>query len=124
MNRQLLKSKIHRATVTESNRDYEGSITIDESLMDAAQVTRWEKVLVANIDTGARVETYAIPGSRGSGVICMNGGAAHYASRGEKVIIMSFASFSEDEISSHRPLIVKVDAKNQALASEAVQWPI
>ena len=124
MNRQLLKSKIHRAMVTESNRDYEGSITIDESLMDAAQVTRWEKVLVANIDTGARVETYAIPGPRGSGVICMNGGAAHYASRGEKVIIMSFASFSEDEISSHRPLIVKVDAKNQALASEAVQWPI
>ena len=119
MHRQLLKSKIHRATVTESNRDYEGSITMDETLMEAANIVPWEKVLVANIDTGQRVETYAIPGPPKSGVICMNGGAAHYAKKGHTVIIMSFALFAEEEIPEHKPQVIRVNAKNQITSTEA-----
>ncbi len=119
MERQFLKSKIHRATVTESNRDYEGSITIDESLMDVADILPWEKVLVANIDNGSRLETYAIPGTAGSGVICMNGGAAHYAKKGDQVIIMSFAHLSEEEIPLHKPRVVRVSSKNQVTSTEA-----
>lgn len=104
--------------MTESNRDYEGSITIDETLMKAANLVQWEKVLVANIDTGQRVETYVISGPEDSGVICMNGGAAHYAKKGEKVIIMSFARFDEMEISDHRPLVIRVNAKNKITSKE------
>lgn len=118
MQRQLLKSKIHRATVTESNRDYEGSITIDETLLEAANIVPWEKVLVANIDTGQRVETYAIPGPKDSGAICMNGGAAHYAKKGETVIIMTFAIFAEEEVQDHKPLVIRVNAKNKITSTE------
>lgn len=124
MHRQLLKSKIHRATVTESNRDYEGSITIDETLMQTAQIVPWEKVLIANIDSGQRVETYAIPGPRNSGVICMNGGAAHYAKRGDTVIIMSFALLSETEIPAHTPQVIRVNQKNKITSTEAEKCPV
>lgn len=123
MQRQFLKSKIHRATVTESNQDYEGSITIDGTLMEAANVAPWEKVLVANVTTGARVETYCIPGTRCSGVICMNGGAAHYAKKGDTVIIMSFAVLSEEEVPRHEPRVVKVNAKNKITSTEAIPCP-
>ncbi len=119
MFRQLLKSKIHRAIVTESNRDYEGSITIDETLLEAANIVPWEKVLVANIDTGQRVETYAIPGPKNSGVVCMNGGAAYYAKKGETVIIMSFVLLSEEKAGDHRPQVIRVNAKNKITSTEA-----
>ncbi len=97
MNRQMLKSKIHRATVTEARVDYVGSITIDSELMDLADITPYEKVLVADIDNGARLETYAIEGPPGSGVVCMNGAAARLVEQGDKVIIMTFASYEDSE---------------------------
>ncbi|MBI4397816.1 MAG: aspartate 1-decarboxylase [Candidatus Omnitrophica bacterium] len=119
MFRQLLKSKIHRATVTESNRDYEGSITIDEALLEASNILPWEKVLIANVDTGQRVETYAISGPKNSGIICMNGGASFYARKGEAIIIMSFALMAEEEIPNHKPIVIRVDRNNQITSREA-----
>lgn len=115
MLRQMLKSKIHRATVTDANVDYEGSITIDLDLMDSADVLMNEKVLVVNLNNGLRVESYAIAGERGSGVICLNGGAAKHGAKGDLVIIMSFCVVGEDEVKTHTPKIVRVDAKNRIL---------
>ena len=122
MFRTLMKSKIHRATVTQTNLHYVGSITIDEDLMEAADLVENEKVQVVNIHTGARFETYVIPGDRGSGVIGLNGAAARLAEPGDLVIIISYAAYSEDEVRRHRPTVVVVDADNrpvEALASEA-----
>ena len=113
MIRQLLKSKIHRATVTEPCVDYIGSITIDTELMEMADVVPYEKVLVADIDNGARLETYAIEGPAGSGVVCMNGAAARLVTKGDRVIIMTFASYDDDEARMHRPRIVFVDDDNR-----------
>jgi aspartate 1-decarboxylase len=113
MIRQLLKSKIHRATVTEANVDYIGSITIDNELMELADIVPYEKVLVADIDNGARLETYAIEGPAGSGVVCMNGAAARLVTKGDRVIIMTFASYDDDEARMHRPRIVFVDDDNR-----------
>jgi len=113
MIRQLLKSKIHRATVTEACVDYIGSITIDTELMEMADVVPYEKVLVADIDNGARLETYAIEGPAGSGVVCMNGAAARLVTKGDRVIIMTFASYDDDEARMHRPRIVFVDDDNR-----------
>ncbi|OGW76567.1 MAG: aspartate 1-decarboxylase [Omnitrophica bacterium RIFCSPHIGHO2_02_FULL_49_9] len=115
MIRQLLKSKIHRATVTEANVDYEGSITIDEKLMDAAKLVEWEKVLIANLSNGSRVESYAIAGAWGSGVICANGGAAIHNKVGDTILIMSFCGVEEKEIKRHRPRVVKVDRQNRII---------
>jgi aspartate 1-decarboxylase len=115
MIRQLLKSKIHRATITEANVDYVGSITIDPDLMERADIVPYEKVLVADVDNGARLETYAIEGPRGSGVVCMNGAAAHLMAAGDRVIIMSFADYDEDERRRHRPRVVFVDDDNRAI---------
>src|SRR3989338_9084391 len=115
MLRQLLKSKIHRATVTEVNVDYEGSIIIDETLMQEAKIVEWEKVLIANLSNGARVETYAIKGKAGSGTICANGGAALHCRVGDKVLIMSFCVLDDEQIAIHRPKIVKVDERNRVL---------
>src|SRR5439155_6787140 len=103
MIRQLLKSKIHGATVTEACVDYIGSITIDTELMEMADVVPYEKVLVADIDNGARLETYAIEGPASSGVVCMNGAAARLVTKGDRVIIMTFASYNDDEARMHRP---------------------
>ena len=113
MIRQLLKSKIHRATITEANVDYVGSITIDADLMERADIVPYEKVLVADIDNGARLETYAIEGRRGSGDVCMNGAAALLMNEGDKVIVMSFADYDEDEVQQHRPRVVFVDERTQ-----------
>jgi aspartate 1-decarboxylase len=113
--RHLLKSKIHRATVTEADVDYVGSIAIDADLMDLADIVPYEKVLVADIDNGARLETYAIEGQRGTGVVCMNGAAAHLVARGDRVIVMSFASYEDDEARTHKPRVVFVDEGNRAL---------
>lgn len=116
MIRQMLKSKIHRATVTESNVNYEGSITIDEKLMAEANILDNEKVLIANLVNGSRVESYAIAGKWGSGVICANGGAALHNRVGDKVLIMSFCALPDREAKRHRPKIVKVDEKNRIIA--------
>ena len=114
MNRSLLKSKIHRATVTEANLDYEGSITIDESLMKAADLVEFERVEVYNITNGNRLATYVITGKADSGVICLNGAAAHLINVGDLVIICSYADYEKDELLAHRPKIVLVDGQNKA----------
>ena len=116
MIRQMLKSKIHRATVTESNVNYEGSITIDEKLMAEANILDNEKVLIANLTNGSRVESYAIIGKWGSGVVCANGGAALHNRVGDKVLIMSFCALDDHEAKQHRPKIVKVDEKNRIVS--------
>ena len=109
----ILKSKIHRARVTDARTDYIGSITIDRALMDAAGIREYEKVLVADVNNGARLETYAICGERGSGEICLNGAAANLCSIGDIVIIMSFALVENDEADGFKPTVVFVDEKNR-----------
>ncbi len=101
-----LKSKIHRATVTEANLDYIGSITIDEALIEAAGLYEYEKVCVVDITNGARLETYVIRGERGSGVVCLNGAAAHLIHKGDLVIIMAYTWLEEQELKTHRPKII------------------
>lgn len=112
MHRTLLKSKIHRATVTEADLEYEGSITIDRNLMDAADFFHYEQVHIFNITNGHRFVTYVIEGERGSNEICVNGAAAHLAKEGDCLIIASFASYNENECKTHMPKLVYVDAKN------------
>ncbi|MEF2964316.1 aspartate 1-decarboxylase [Paenibacillus sp. M1] len=113
MYRTMMKSKIHRATVTEANLNYIGSITIDEALMEAADLLENEKVQVVNNNNGARLETYVIPGLRGSGVICLNGAAARLVQPGDNVIIISYAAMSPEELRSHKPTVVFVDEHNR-----------
>ena len=103
---QILKSKIHRVTVTEANLDYIGSITIDEDHMNAANIFAGEKVQIVDKTNGARIETYVIPGKRGSGCICINGAAAHLVHVGDMVIIMAYALMTEDEVKDFKPAIV------------------
>jgi aspartate 1-decarboxylase len=111
--RTMLRSKIHRATVTEANVDYEGSITIDRDLMEAADLLEYEQVHVLDIDNGARLETYVIEGERSSGVICMNGAAARLIHEGDKVIILSYQVVSEADAPHVQPRIVFVDSRNR-----------
>ena len=106
MHIHVLKSKIHRAVVSESALNYVGSITIDEDLMDACGMVEYEKVQVANVDNGSRLETYVIAGERGSGMICLNGAAARYAAVGDKVIIMSYAEVTPEEFKENPPRVV------------------
>lgn len=120
MNRIMLKSKIHRATVTMADLDYVGSIEIDENLMEAAEVIENEQVHVWNITTGDRFVTYVVTGERGSGVICINGAAAHLANPGDLVIIASFTELEDEAARSHRPRLVFVDEKNRVLPEEKV----
>lgn len=115
MLRTMLKSKIHRATVTRADLHYVGSITIDEELMDAADLLAGELVSVADIDNGNRLETYVIAGERGSGVIAINGAAAHLVREGDLVIIMAYAQMSDDEARERRPAVVFVDRDNRAV---------
>ncbi|MGH7884404.1 MAG: aspartate 1-decarboxylase [Thermodesulfobacteriota bacterium] len=112
MQRFLLKSKIHRATVTEADLDYEGSLTIDRNLMDAADLLPYEEVHIFNVTNGHRFSTYVIEGERGSNSICVNGAAAHLAREGDCLIIASFASYNEVEVSNHTPKLVYVDDFN------------
>ncbi|MBT7290709.1 MAG: aspartate 1-decarboxylase [Chloroflexi bacterium] len=111
--RIMLKSKIHRATVTEANINYEGSITIDTDLMEAADILPYEKVQVLDIDNGARLETYAIVGEAGSGTICINGAAARLVHPGDKVIILTYHDLSEQEARKAHPIVVNVNEKNE-----------
>ena len=112
MQRTMCKGKIHRATVTQANLNYVGSITIDADLLEAADIYPYEKVQVVNVNNGSRLETYTLPGARGSGVICMNGAAARYAAEGDIVIIISYGQYDEEEIRSLEPRLVFVDADN------------
>ena len=113
MLRTFLKSKIHQAHVTEANLYYEGSITVDENLMKAADILAGEKVEVLNLNNGQRIETYAIKGKPGSGVICLNGPAARGSCVGDEVIIVSYVLVDEKEAKNIKPNIVKVDGKNR-----------
>lgn len=113
MLRTMLKSKIHRATVTEANLHYEGSITIDVKLMESADILPHEKVEVLNVNTGARIETYAIPGKKNSGIVCLNGPAARGASVGDIIIVLTYVSLQDKEAASVKPVIVKVDERNR-----------
>ncbi|MFJ8601571.1 aspartate 1-decarboxylase [Streptomyces shenzhenensis] len=116
MQRTLLNGKIHRATVTQADLHYVGSLTIDQDLMEAADIVEGEMVQVVDIDNGARLNTYAITGARGSGVIGINGAAAHLVHPGHLVIIMSFAALDESERAVHRPRVVHVDKTNRIVA--------
>ena len=112
MNRTMLKSKIHRATVTGSDLHYVGSITIDQDLLDAADIREHEQVHVVDVDNGARFETYTIAGQRGAGEIKVNGAAARLVHTGDTVIVISYASYSDAELASYEPRVVHVDADN------------
>lgn len=113
MQRTLLKSKIHRATVTDANLHYQGSVSIDPLLLEAADILLNERVEIYNITNGERFATYAIPGTPGAGQIVLNGAAAHKVSVGDLVIIATYAIYSDEEARAHRPSLVFVDAKNQ-----------
>ncbi|MCD8301356.1 MAG: aspartate 1-decarboxylase [Clostridiales bacterium] len=112
MNITMLKGKIHRATVTEADVDYVGSITIDQDLMDAAGVLEYEKVQVVDVTNGSRLETYTIAGERGGGAICMNGAAAYCCEVGDKIIIMAYVDMTPEEAAGHCPTVVFVDGDN------------
>jgi len=118
MRRRMMKSKIHRATVTDANLNYVGSITVDRDLMDLADLHEYEQVAVVDIDNGARLETYVIEGERGSGAICLNGAAAHLMHPGDKVIIISYAEYDEAELARFAPTIVHVDTANRPISEE------
>ena len=113
MMRIMMKSKIHRATVTQADLDYVGSVTLDAALMEAADLLEGEQVAIVDITNGARIETYVIPGERGSGVIGINGAAAHLVHPGDLVIIMSYAVVSDAEAQALKPLVVHVDEMNR-----------
>jgi aspartate 1-decarboxylase len=109
----MMKSKIHRATVTQADLDYVGSVTLDAALMEAADLLEGEQVAIVDITNGARIETYVIPGERGSGVIGINGAAAHLVHPGDLVIIMSYAVLSDAEARALKPRVVHVDGENR-----------
>ena len=123
MRRTMFKSKIHRATVTHAELDYEGSVTIDAELMRAAEILPYERVNVWNVSRGTRIETYALEGPAGSGVVCVNGAAAHQNRPGDLVIIATFAEYEADELSDHAPKVVLVDSKNRIVCPEYVETP-
>jgi aspartate 1-decarboxylase len=112
MNRIMFKSKIHRACVTQAELHYEGSLTIDEDLMNAADLLAYEKVSVVNINNGERFETYVIPGRRGSHVMCLNGAAARKAMIGDRIIVISYAIMSDEEARDYKPTVLLVDERN------------
>lgn len=115
MTRFLLRSKIHRATVTAADLDYEGSISIDRNLMDVAGLTEWEQVHIVDLTNGARLETYVIPAPAGSGEIQINGAAAHLVRPSDLVIIMAYEGVSEEAIPTYKPRIVQVDEQNRVV---------
>ena len=113
--RWLLRSKIHRATVTQADLDYVGSISIDEELMEESGIVEWEKITVLDVTNGSRLETYAIKAPRGSGEICINGAAAHLVNPGDLVILLTYQGVEEGEIENHQPRIVHVDEQNKII---------
>lgn len=113
----LLKSKLHHLRVTQANKEYEGSLTIDEDLMDAVGILNYEKLLIANLANGKRLETYAIRGPRGSGVACLNGAAAYMGTIGDRLIVMAWCQLDDEERQHHHPKIVRLDEKNRVVAA-------
>lgn len=109
----MLKSKIHRAVVTQAELDYVGSITVDTALLKEAGILEYEKVQVVDIDNGSRFETYTIAGKENSGIICLNGAAARCVTKGDRVIIMAYCSLTPDEAKTHKPIVVFVDENNK-----------
>jgi aspartate 1-decarboxylase len=123
MRRILFKSKIHRATVTQADLDYEGSVTIDVNLLRAADILPYEKVAVWNVTRGTRLETYALEGEAGSGVICINGAAAHLNKPGDVVILATFAEVEEAEVRGWKPTVVFVDGQNRMVPGRTEEIP-
>ena len=119
MLRTLLKSKIHRATVTDADLHYEGSVSVDSNLLEAADIQPHEHVHIWDVTNGNRFETYALAGPRGSGTVCINGAAAHLAKKGDIIIITSFAGFPEEKVKAHQPTVVLVDAHNQIVKEKS-----
>ena len=120
MQRTLLKSKIHRVHITDANLNYEGSLTIDSDLMEAANILPYEQIKIYNIYNGARFDTYAIAGSAGKGDICLNGAAARMGAPGDLIIIATYANYNEAETATHKPIIVLVDSQNRKRADKAI----
>jgi aspartate 1-decarboxylase len=118
MRRRMMKSKIHRLTVTDANLNYVGSITLDPVLLDRADIREWEQVAVVDIDNGNRFETYVILGEPGAGDCCLNGAAARLVHPGDKVIIITYADYDDAELEGFEPTIVHVDANNTAITEE------
>ena len=113
MLRTMLKSKLHQATVTAVELEYEGSLTVDRALLDAVRIAPYEKILVANLANGERFETYAIPAPAGSGVVSLNGATAHKGEVGDRLIVFAFAAVPEEEVAAHQPLILALDERNR-----------
>jgi aspartate 1-decarboxylase len=111
--RVMLRSKIHRATVTDANLEYEGSLTLDENLLSAAGILPFEQVMISNLNNGERFETYVIPGKKGSGTVCLNGPTARKGVVGDRIVIFCYEYYNEAELSGYKPTIVKVDEKNR-----------
>jgi aspartate 1-decarboxylase len=123
MRLNVFKSKIHRATVTHADLEYEGSVTVDSDLLDAAEILPYEAVHIWNVTRGSRLMTYALPGPRGSGAICVNGAAAHLNQPGELVILATFAEMSQEEARQYRPIVVRVDEKNRQTEDGSEELP-
>ena len=119
MTRTMLKSKIHRATITDCDLHYVGSITVDPDLLEAADILEHEQVHVVDVDNGSRFETYTIAGERGSGEMKVNGAAARLVHRGDTIIVISYADYTREELESYEPRVVHVDRGNQIIASDA-----
>jgi aspartate 1-decarboxylase len=111
----MMKSKIHRATVTDANLHYVGSVTVDEDLLEAADIFEFEQVAIVDVDNGARLETYTIAGPRGSGAVCLNGAAARLVSPGDKIIMISYADYDREELEHYEPVVVHVDTENRQI---------
>jgi aspartate 1-decarboxylase len=122
MRRRMMKSKIHRATVTDANLDYVGSISLDPELMRLADIVEWEQVAVLDIDNGARFETYAIVG--GPGEVCLNGAAARLVHRGDKVIVITYADYEAAELEDFAPTVVHVDAQNAPIDEDGARLEV
>lgn len=119
----MFKSKIHRATVTHADLDYEGSVTVDLDLLERAEILPHEEVHIWNVTRGSRLQTYALPGPRGSGAICVNGAAAHHNRPGDLVILATFATMTDAEARAHIPVVVRVDSTNRPLSDGSPEVP-
>lgn len=117
----MLKSKIHRAVVTEANLNYVGSITIDRDLMEASGIFEYERVSIVDIDNGNRLETYVIGGPRRSGVICLNGAAARLVHTGDKIIIMAYCNINQADVEKHKPVVVFVNDRNEVVEIKNIE---
>ena len=113
MLRLMLRSKIHRATVTEASLDYDGSLTVDATLLEAAGMLPYEQVMVSNLNNGERFETYVIPGPRGGGVICLNGPTARKGVVGDRIVVFCYEYYNDQELKTYKPIIIKVDENNR-----------